>query len=349
MTNEYLQIAVEIGDKVRNEGSNYHSKMKEQAEKIYDLVGLAHEKLDILNSIDRCLTELILPELERRMSYEVSSNAFLNNFKTLADYELDNKKLFAEHIKPYNLEMPLPAAFIKLLEKEPFPTEAIREVPTWESLKNETLQLPEKMTEVYTLQVNPCSKKQELIRVAELLMKARAELEEENQISHKLNEQAAQMRQEITENLSKARASTQTLDVEKSEVNDLKNNLTDLMQQKQSLDLLNRQTRDMIIDLENSIANTKSQSKQVADDLDTQIRQKVKEMSHIQTVKHEKDSQGANMQVEIEQLEKENAKINANIALNKEKWSEKERLKEKLELLESVNTNLKLDIEKLAN
>lgn len=345
-TKKYLDDVMAALETAEKETASYFKEIEEESVKQENLVNMTTKKERELSNIDRCLTEVILPELARRQQWELMSEAFIGGYEQLTTKEQQTKKLFIDCLKPRDQEIVLPPVFINLLIQRPADqTPAVSE--DWNSIKQAGLTLPERMLKVYEHIPNSCYNMKECDRLTQELKIVNDNIATELELQQQLQLSTAQIAQEISKDLEKARESSENLNLEQAEVSELSAELSRLIGLKQQQDLLIKQKKDVVSSLEHERDTIKFNNEKEHIETDRELSRALEDYSYTQKARYNKKIELQELQIEFDALETQKVRYDAIYVSNQNKLKEAEHLEIELNLVKNKTDLLKTDIEEL--
>lgn len=344
----YLQKVYHILGEFENYAAAFFKNVAEVETKINECIGVTSKKVEELTVIEKCLTEVILPELSRRQQWELISEAFLKGYEQLNSKEIQTKRYFIECLKPRDEEIILPREFLDLLTKGSKEQEPA--VPEdWNNIKEASLSLPERMLKTYQHTANSCYNMKECDKATEELTIVEDEIEAENRLAKELEEQTAQLADEIAKELEKAKNSSESLNLEQAEVSELKAEIAKLVLIKNSQDLLIKQKKEAVGGLEKELAHLTVNNEKANADAEVELKRAIEDFNLTQRARYDKKAELQALQNECEKLEKEKVRYDTIFAANDKKAKESDQLEIETNLIKHKIDILRGEIQKLKN
>lgn len=329
---EVLREVHAIMTRISEEASAFSQFINEKSLEIDRLISISKKKTDELSQIEKCLAEVILPELIQKQQWAILSEGLFKDFTELSKSEGEVRGLFAKALKPSDDELLLPAVFTQLLQA-PSILEHSEKLATWEAIAELGLSMPQQMERAYNTTPNACQSMKECSLAEAEIESIQALIAAQKEIAHQIKTKTEKITEEIKVQASKNRSYCENLNLEQAEIGELRTTLEQLMAQRQQQDILIKQKTKTIGDLEQESATLKEKSSKLIAHQDNELAKTLDDYTSSEKASYKKKAELQEVEVRLSELKTRKAAFLTIIESNAKKLDQKDQLEAQLSLL----------------
>lgn len=323
---KYIEEVLALLAKIEGYADSFSQKMQEHSTRLDELASTCTIKRHEIEQAKECLTEVIIPELARKVQWELFSSTMAEGYQRLIDKETHAKKLFLDLLRPTSAEERLlPEVFIAMLANERLPEEEVS-VESWESLGDKAIALPAAMQAAYARQANCSHNMIQFERDDAELRQIEEEIAREEELARRLENETAELIEQIEQEFRRASKCNENFDIEKAEVGQLTEESLRLSTVRAQQLSLNKQKMDSIAVLENQIRNLKIAQQKAIDEAEKEYRKNIEDFGTTQQTSYNKKAELLELKAEVEALEKKRNYHDKLVEFNQKKMNENDQL-----------------------